>query len=337
MITLKHLSRTCLFILVISAGCNDRDEDFLRQDGFFVFGSHDLSSVYWKDGKMHDVEGYLMYFTDGAASGGDAYTVGYFNDDKTYRGPVYWKNGRMFKLSNISANQTPTAIAFAGNDMYIAGFEDVGEKSFPIYWKNGELHSLPGKEPYSRPTAIAVSGSDVHIVGRALNKIFDNDTILITHWKNGERIKHIPEDANEMAEDIAVSGNDVYFAGYKFDSDRRAHAKVWKNGVGTVLTRGSVASVATEVEVVGSDIYLAGQNGTQAVYWKNGDITPLETGAVSRSDVSGMVIINSEVIISGRNYSDHYDGSFLWKEGRLQEPFKGIGNGFHIDCIAPAQ
>ena len=338
--TSKDLIRFCFFALLTSIACDHDDENAFPQEGFCVFGSYNYSSVYWKDGKMTDVDWNAMYFPGAAVSGSDVYAIGNVNDEKTYRGPVYWKNGKMFKLSNISANLTPTAIAFAGSDMYITGFEEVGEKSFPVYWKNGELQRLPGKEPYSRPTGIAVSGTDVHIVGQALNKIFDNDTILITYWKNGERMKLKPTVAHEMVEDIAVSGNDVYFAGYTYDGDRYPHAKVWKNGEVTALralTSGSVPSQATEVEVNGSDVYLAGYSDLKAVYWKNNVITPLETGAAYRADVSGLVIVNDQPIISGRNYGDYNTGSFLWKDGHLQAPFTGTGGIFNIDCLAPSQ
>jgi len=336
----KHLIRLCFILLIISIGCDDQGEqNTLPQDGYYAFGRHSGSAVYWKDGKGIDVDGYTLNFGGAAVSGRDVYAIGYVNDHETYRGAAYWKNGKMFKLSNGTQIQVPTAIAFAGSDMYIAGYEEVGDKSIPIYWKNGERHLLPGKEVFLRPTAIAVSGADVHIVGMAINKIQNADSILIAYWKNNERIKVTPTASREMIDDIAVSGDDVYFAGHTFETEYRPRAKVWKNSVATVLTDGSNLSYATEVEVNGNDVYLAGKVGIRAVYWKNAVMAPLETGAEEGSDVTGLAVVRDQLIISGKNYDAGYaySGSFVWRDGQLLEPFTGNGVDSIIDCIAPVQ
>ena len=129
----KHHIRFCVSILVISISCdNDGDEGGIPQRGFYAFGTQNASAVYWKNGKPIDVDGNTTYFTGAAVSGSDVYAIGYVNDGKTYHGAAYWKNGKMFKLSKISMNHVPTAIAFDGSDMYIAGYEDMADKSFAI-------------------------------------------------------------------------------------------------------------------------------------------------------------------------------------------------------------
>jgi hypothetical protein len=339
---LKHFFRFCCLILPISFGCDHDDDSKSPQNGYYVFGRLNLAAVYWKDGRPIDVDGFTAYFPDVAVSGSDVYAIGYVDDVTKYRGAAYWKNGKMFRLSNGNPNQVPIAIAFAGPDVYIAGFEDAADKSFAIYWKNGEVHVLSDKEGFARPTAIAVSGSDVHIIGWGLNKIYDNDSTLAMYWKNGERIRLKATASYEMIESINVSGNDVYFAGHAFnrdDENRIISAKLWKNGVATALTRGGVDSFASKVEVDGNDVYVAGKNGTQAVYWKNGIMKTLETGAISSSEVNGLAVVHGELVISGRNYDDrlNYQGSFVWKNGQLQAPFMGNNFLVSIDGIAPAK
>lgn len=338
----RRLIRFCCFLLLISFGCNHDDDNGPTPDGYYVFGSINFSAVYWKDGRPIDVDGSTNYFPDIAVSGSDVYAIGYVVDETKYRGAVYWKNGKMFRLSEGNPSLYPTAIAVVGSDIYIAGFEDFGLESVALYWKNGEVHVLSEKDGFARPTAIAISGSDVHIVGWGVDKIYNNDSTLVMYWKNGERIRVKATASYEMIEDIAVSGNDVYFAGHAFDRDeenRIISAKLWKNGAATALTRGGVDSFASEVAVDGSDVYVAGQNGKQAVYWKNGIMKTLETGAISRSEVNGLLFVHDELVISGINRDDrsNYRGSFIWKNGSLQKPFTGTSANFVVDGIAPMQ
>ncbi|MEO7692685.1 MAG: hypothetical protein ABIS36_01915 [Chryseolinea sp.] len=324
-----------LLFIVLCVGC-DNDEPEMHRE-FVAFGNINFTPFYWHNGRANRLEGYTVYITDGAVLGDDIYALGYVNDGETYAGAVYWKNGKMFKLSTEGRNDVPTAIAISGDDIYIAGFEDKGLESIALYWKNGERIVVSGEDGFARPTDIAVSGSDVHLVGWAQNRVDYPDSTLAAYWKNGVRIKLNAESRTEQINSIVISGSDVYFTGETYNRpDFYPTARIWKNGEPTDFIGRGDRSYGKRIVTIGADVYVAGEDGTNAVYWKNGMVTPLETGAISDSDVNGMVTVDGHLIISGTNYQDGhtYQGSFVWIDGETVFPFSGLDPAFVINCIA---
>ncbi|MEO6540047.1 MAG: hypothetical protein ABIN74_03605 [Ferruginibacter sp.] len=77
----------------------------------------------------------------------------------------------------------------------------------------------------------------------------------------------------------STSGPDIYVAGVESNGTIDV-AKVWKNGVATTLTDGTVNSAALEVQVSGTDVYVAGYsrvnfNTSTPKLWKNGTLNTL--------------------------------------------------------------
>ncbi len=122
---------------------------------------------YWKNGIPVTLSnGTQATFVRGiSVVGNDVHVVGntwdhtaQFSNDP--RGIAkYWKNG---VLTNLNANGAATAIYTSGNDIYIAGLEDVT----PKYWKNGvPINYTFSSSYFNIPTSILVYGSKVYVGG----------------------------------------------------------------------------------------------------------------------------------------------------------------------------
>jgi hypothetical protein len=96
---------------------------------------------------------------------------------------------------------------------------------------------------------------------------------------------------------------------------------VWKNGVATTLTAGTVSvGVATAVFVAGSDVYVAGYEQENyygggakfAKYWKNG--VEIKLATVS-SAATGITVFGNDVYVSGWENNGTNNVAKYWKNG----------------------
>jgi hypothetical protein len=212
---------------------------------------------------------------------------------------AYWVGGARYELPS-SGMPGIRGIAFIGNDMYIAGFDDG-----PCYWKNGSRYSLPvGGSGEGSAQGIAVSGTDVYITGH----YYTGSGYQACYWKNGVRTDLNGPDG--FAWGIAVSGTAVYVAG---DSDY--HACYWLNGTRYGLPDdGGAFSAANAVALSGADVYVAGSyyDGTDVrpCYWKNGIKYNLDGNSAGSVAVSGSDVY----ILGGYRTGDLYKPCY-WKNG----------------------
>ena len=153
-------------------------------------------------------------------------------DSWTYSGTVtkVWKNGTpLFTLTNGDCEAQTNSITISGNDIYVAGYENIGGNGSVTaakVWKNGTLlHTLSSSRASAK--SIAVSGGNVYTAGytgmdngskRCYSQVWKNDFYLYDLTNN-----------SASANSIAVAGNDVYVAGYETINFQRC-ARVWKNG-----------------------------------------------------------------------------------------------------------
>ena len=221
--------------------------------------------------------------------------------------PVYWKNGQVIALDNISYGFTGTSIAVVGSDVYVAGtrnelmWNDYAAK----YWKNGQAISLGDA---AGATSITVAGNDVYVAGWKWERSGSGAVAVAKYWKNGQPISLTNGNVEAYANSIVIVGNDIYVAGQE-----GAVAKYWKNGQAVSLTNGSSSASANSMVVVGGDVYVAGQEGGVTKYWKNGQPILLPGANIATS----IVVVGNDVYVAGYHHQGQGNSiAKYWKNGQ---------------------
>lgn len=248
-----------------------------------------------------------------SSTGTDVYISGYttaLNDNSV---AVYWKNGKLTRLSDSTLSMQTTGIAVQGNDVYVSGSINVySSNPEGILWKNGVATMLP---QFIRTTGVAVNGNDVYVVGIA-------NTSTAAIWKNGVMTNLENTSYYSTANAVTVQDGAVYVAGAS-NSVGSARATYWRNGIATNVPNTTNAitsiSVANAMALNGRDIYLAGYaytgwgGNTVAAYWKNGIVVNLQDASLSRTNsyATGICTNGNDVYVVG--YSPN--GAMYWKNG----------------------
>jgi hypothetical protein len=225
-----------------------------------------------------------------------------------------WKNGVATSLTNGANDASANSIFASGTDVYATGWEN-STSNQPKLWKNGiasTLTSTCGGDGLS----VFVSGTDVYVAGTACNPPLPNSQATV--WKNNVPTTLSNSTFNVEARSVYVSGTDVYVAGWEERSSSLVIAKMWKNGVETALTSGSVAFVYS-IFVSGTDVYVAGAEdnglvGYIAKIWKNGVAIPLTTGA-NEAEAYGVYVSGTDVYAAGTEYNGTKYVAKVWKNG----------------------
>jgi hypothetical protein len=117
---------------------------------------------------------------------------------------------------------------------------------------------------------------------------------------------------------IFLSGSDEYLAGYTGSPSYR-YAKIWKNGVQTIIQSNYSQSQANSIYVNGTDVYVAGvgvANGRSgAIIWKNGISTNL-TPSSDGGGANAVYVSNNNVYVAGHEVlSSGAVVAKFWKNG----------------------
>lgn len=227
------------------------------------------NATIWKNGTIiFQEEQTNSVINDICSSGSDVYAVGHINGSA-----FLWKNGKSVSLPNELNDGKliyPNAVAVSNGDCYIMG--TAMYKSYPaeyktFLWKNQELldFSLDGSG-----LCLAVKGDDVYCLFEK-----DDKTYLS---KNGEitdvGLKTWTGFAGPHFQTLFVDGEDVYIVG-----QQNGIAKIWKNGVISLLTTEENVCALTGIYVYDKDVYVVGydfvydENQNQSTVmklWKNG-------------------------------------------------------------------
>ncbi len=147
----------------------------------------------WKNGQLV-YRSPVQSIAKGVTSDGtDVYLVGYLlGKDAQHTAAVYWKNGVIKNLTDGTTEAKGYSIAQVGNDIYVAGAENLVAK----YWKNGVAVSLTDGIIQSEAFSIAVKGGDIYVVGYEGNNA--------RYWKNGVSQVFSDGSVNNVAVDIFV-------------------------------------------------------------------------------------------------------------------------------------
>lgn len=169
---------------------------------------------YWENGSPVDLSGNLYYISgDGTtfgyptttsiyASGSDVYVSGFETTTIGQTLAIYWKNGSPLFLSTDSVEGSmANAVVVSGTDVYIAGWQNIGNYSRAILWKNGIPDILTSGNLASTATSLFVSGNDVYVAGYVWTV---GGYYIATYWKNGAPVNLSDGTQNAIAYSISV-------------------------------------------------------------------------------------------------------------------------------------
>lgn len=289
---------------------------------------HASVAKYWKNGVAVSLaDGTYPSAANGIfLSGNDVYTAGYELDGNLQLAR-YWKNSTRVTLGTGASSAN--SIAVNGNNVYVGGWEVVNGFDIPRYWSNGTGITVNVNDPIISQTVLSngqcssvyLENGNIYSVG-----FYRNSQGRFSPWETTNGIipaNTIPNnDKFCYANAVFVAGSDKYVAGNQNSaSTGLAMATLWKNGVATTLTDGTVSvGVATAVVTSGSDVYVAGweqedyyHGGPQyAKYWKNGVVVKLSTVS---SAATGIAVFGNDVYVSGWESNGTNNVAKYWKNG----------------------
>ena len=309
--------------------------------GVYVSGYDSLSKVngrVWKnEDLLFSVESEMSsQIFDIFISGKDVYAVGFLYEFKNnfQHFATLWKNGIPTILGDKKLSSYATGIFVSGGNVYVCGYQ-FGNGVDALVWKNGIPEIIA---PNCALRSIFVSGGDVYTCGmtgyysRLSTGNYPNQGLSI--FKNS---KEIYFEKGAYPTGMFVSGNDVFvsgYSGYGYDPVTPSFylgwgttAKLWKNGVSTILNDAPTGfSRANDVFVSGNDVFVVGdkfitKNQSIAMLWKNGvakNLTNGSSGASSRS----VYVSGDDVYVCGYDettpnefgFFTSYNGK-IWKNG----------------------
>jgi hypothetical protein len=155
---------------------------------------------YWKNGVPVDLTKGLIYkdpngrhcyptTTSIFASNNDVYVTGYQMTGGSFVNPtaIYWKNGLpVFLTTDSTSGSVASAIHVSGNDVHIAGYQNINNYARAMYWKNGVATPLTTGVVSSVANSIFVTGDDVYIAGY---QWIVGGKLIAAYWKNGKEVK----------------------------------------------------------------------------------------------------------------------------------------------------
>lgn len=244
----------------------------------------------WKNGTIiFQEEQVNSVVQDICISGSEVYATGYING-----AAFIWKNGTIVSLPNESADGKiiyPKAVAVSNGDCYIMGtamYESHPTEHRTFFWKNQELLDF---ELEGGGLCFAVQGDDIYCLIEKNGKTYLSkngditDTGLMT-WTGF---------AGPHFQTLFVVGEDVYIVG-----QQDGVAKIWKNGVISLLSTEENVCALTGIYVYNGDVYVVGYdfaydaNNNQSTvmkYWKNGEETIIETSSWSHAYPFGVIVV----------------------------------------------
>lgn len=237
-----------------------------------------------------------------------------------------------------SATSLGTVSICSGNtlltDVYIAGF--IGKDA--VFWKDGVPTFLTNNSSQQYKTANAVktlvNNNSVYVLYNTDDgSVNGKDTIRL--WKDGTVTSIAASYSNPAGGHSAASGldiynNDIYICGTEDVINIPSPARVWKNGIMSVLPMDTFDFVTPRaIKVINGDVYVVGSGGKQnpamsdywvrPIYWKNGvlNILPHLDG---KANALGITSFNGDVYIAGIEglYGGNIRGAkkgVYWKNG----------------------
>src|SRR5690606_3106496 len=205
-------------------------------------------------------------------------------------------------------------------DGYQYTFEEVG-KSKVIAKKSGFKDSAPLEITINDK----IHNVDIYVLGEGGTESLSQYQPL--YWKNGESIVFSHESLGDMTFNrIAVEDGTVHVAGERIYSSSRATAFHWQWNNFDELTESNGFASGKDICVSNGDIYIGGIKNestsvTSIVYWKNGELVTVASGALGSTDGGSIVVKGNDVYVAGV-----VDGvPMYWKNGNGVVLEGGVG------------
>jgi hypothetical protein len=197
-----------------------------------------------------------------------------------------WKNGVGTALTSPGGFAQASAIAFSGSDVYLAGYQQVGNTyQTAVYWKNNTAVILTDGTTVAEATGIAVSGTDVYVSGQQEATVVGATVVKL--WKNGVATSLSNGAQSDYGTGIALNGTDVLVSG-----SQAYLAMLWQNGQPIALTNNTAVAQTLAVTVSAGTVWLCGTYNNKAAYWdKNRNGWKLTDGTESLSEALGIFVV----------------------------------------------
>ena len=242
----------------------------------------------WKNGTIiFQEEQTNSVISDICVSGSDVYAAGYLNG-----APVLWKNGEAILLPNKGKPQSTivNALSVQNGNVYTMGYEFYASenRSKTIFWKNEELMDL---ELEGEGLCMSMVGDDIYCLFEEDRKtyFYKNGDIIDTGLETWTGFK------GPHFQTLCVDGEDVYIIGRQ-----DGIAKIWKNGVISLLTTEDNQCALTGIYVYDKDVYVVGydfaydENRNQSTVmklWKNGEESVIDTSSWTHAYPFGVMVV----------------------------------------------
>ena len=226
-------------------------------------------------------------------------------------------------------------IMLKGDDVYIGGTaRNADAFKIPTVWKNGQPQALMDvSKPFDGEVySVCASGDDIFAAGyyrvnRSATTEFRRDAAVV--WKNGNQKDLTDGTRYAGANSVTADGGIVYVGGFVYGEKGYPVATLWTskdggdNYTGKAYSDGNSYSQIEDVCVSGSDVYMVGyrmlDKETQAVFWKNGELTVLDEG---RSYAYSLTVAEGHVYAVGYTTKTYEKGecsvATLWVDGEAQ-------------------
>jgi len=121
---------------------------YVKGDDVYISGNFGSATKYWKNGSLISLNEGLQQATSTIfVAGENVYT--------TSPGK-YWKGNLSFDLITETANPNITSLYVVGDDVFVGGFESVGDTYKARFWKNGEATDVTDGTNNAGVSAVAV-------------------------------------------------------------------------------------------------------------------------------------------------------------------------------------
>jgi hypothetical protein len=292
-------------------------------------------AVYWKNGVLTDLTDGTRYITANsiAIAGKDVYVGGnaFINNHYVAK---YWKNGMVANFLDTTMESYVNSAAASGEDIYFAGYVKVGLHKIAEYWKNGHAVMLTAGATDAEITSITVACNNVYAAGWESNGRFE----VAKYWINGTGVNLSDGSKNTEALSIATSGKDIYVAGNEYTNNDSCPAcgrpsfatvisKVWKNG--TVIETGTTSQRFNAMAISNGDLYMAGNDGSAASYFKNGNAVHLTDGK-SVGEASAIAIWKNDIYVTGYENILGHNVPTYWKNAVAVRLTNGLNNDYSL-------